>query len=582
MSTPTLLRPDYATGGSTIDPSPQGAREVVLDYARRVFERQRVPLPPAGFQVDWSDQPSRHKLYLDTPKLPLPPPFEDIASVTVPTALANAQAEATLAPMPGGQLLASVLGCYGLIDRRLNLNWNEDSTRKLQAHNAVWSRPTASGGGMYPVESYLIADHRGPLPTGVYHYDTAHHSLDRLSVRHRCDALAAATGVAAGLYLVATVRLWKNAFKYNSFSYHVVIQDIGALLASWRLVLGASGVAVQPVLWFDEAAVSAVVGVDGYTEAPFVVVPLGPTAPHASSAGPPDWRFAPDAARQQRWQVWERSRRVRDFELVQRVHAAALVGDRPRPDPGVSALGAAHASVPSCDGNIGTVALPASAPATHDLDLGASLRKRRSSFGLFSSRPALTLEDLGWVLTAAGRIGCCGTDVAPATRSDPWVRLWVVPNNVVGLEPRAYAYDPNSHRLCGGPPVEVSSLQRHYTLINYNLREVAAILVVTGRLDPLVAGYGAPGYRMLGVEVGQAAQGCYVAATARGLGVGAVLGIDNLAIDDLLGISRTDERSLLFLLLGHERADLTGYHHALYRSVGNRQVSQVSPVGANR
>ena len=60
----------------------------------------------------------------------------------------------------------------------------------------------------------------------------------------------------AGLYLVATLRFWKNAFKYNSFSYHVVTQDVGALLASWRLVLAAAGLAVEPVLWFDEAPIS--------------------------------------------------------------------------------------------------------------------------------------------------------------------------------------------------------------------------------------------------------------------------------------------------------------------------------------
>lgn len=99
--------------------------------------------------------------------------------------------------MPALDVLASVLGCYGLIDRRTALNWNEDSTNKLRAAQPVWSRPTASGGGMYPAESYLVAGPSAPVRTGVYHYDTAHHSLDRLSAANRCSELAAATGVSS-------------------------------------------------------------------------------------------------------------------------------------------------------------------------------------------------------------------------------------------------------------------------------------------------------------------------------------------------------------------------------------------------
>ena len=135
---------------------------------------------------------------------------------------------------------------------------------------------------MYPAESYLVIGHSGPLPAGVYHYDTAHHSLDRLSIGDQCDAIAAATGVRADLYAVSALRFWKNTFKYHSFGYHVVTQDVGALLASWRLVLAAHRIPAEAVLWFDESAVGAVLEVDECDEAPFIVVPLGPAA-----TGPP-------------------------------------------------------------------------------------------------------------------------------------------------------------------------------------------------------------------------------------------------------------------------------------------------------
>ena len=309
----------------------QGSAQIAMDYAHRMFERQYVMLPPLGFQVDWADQPSRHKLYLDTVKVPLPEPFRSLPSIRLDEAVRSARWARTpdTPGAPGLGVLATMLGCYGLAGRRTTPNWNPDSDAKIRAAQAVWARPTASGGGMYPAESYLVIGRSGPLPAGVYHYDTAHHSLDRLSVGDQCDAIAAATGVRADLYAVSTLRFWKNTFKYNSFGYHVVTQDAGALLASWRLVLAAHRIPVEPVLWFDESAVGAVLDADGCDEAPFVVVPLGPTTANSLTPATP----GPGArvGRNTLHRIWEQSRRTHSFEMVSRVHAAALVGDRPRP-----------------------------------------------------------------------------------------------------------------------------------------------------------------------------------------------------------------------------------------------------------
>ena len=559
MTTPPDLRhhrQPTAPSGADDRWETQGSEQIAMDYAHRMFERQHVMLPPLGFQVDWADQPSRHKLYLDTVKVPLPEPFRSLPSIRLDEAVRSARcAGATEAPEL--DVLATMLGCYGLTGRRTTPNWNPDSDAKIQAARALWARPTASGGGMYPAESYLVIGRSGPLPAGVYHYDTAHHSLDRLSVGDQCDAIAAATGVRADLYAVSTLRFWKNTFKYHSFGYHVVTQDAGALLASWRLVLAAHHRPVEPVLWFDESAVGAVLDVDGCDEAPFVVVPLGHTTKSPAPATPgPGARIGWNT----RHRIWEQSRRTHSFEMVSRVHAAALVGGRPRPGPGTAQAGTAFAPL---RGDVLTLPEPGPGPA--DLDLGESLRGRRSSFGLFTARPPLDVRDVGWVLSSVARAGLAGTDVAPAPRGHPWTRQWVLASSVAGLEQRVYGYDAARHSLVAGPALEVSRLQALYALDNYSMPEVAAIIVVTGRLDALVAAYGARGYRMLSIEAGSAVQTAYLAATARGLGVGAVLGLDNIRIDELLGIAGTGERSMNFMLLGHERTPRLHYDHDLYR-----------------
>jgi SagB-type dehydrogenase family enzyme len=225
---------------------------------------------------------------------------------------------------------------------------------------------------------------------------------------------------------------------------------------------------------------------------------------------------------------------------------------------------AGSAFPPFGDGEILPLPDPGCGPA--DLEVTGSLRNRRTSFGLLTARPPLDVRDLGWVLSSVARAGTAGTDVAPAPRGHTWTRQWVLSNSVTGLRQRVYGYDSASNALVAGATLDVTRLQELYALSNYSLREVAAIIVITGSLEAIVAAYGARGYRMLNVEVGQATQTAYLAATARGLGVGAVLGLDNIGVNALLGIDGTGEHSMICVFLGHERVPRLRYDHALYRT----------------
>jgi SagB-type dehydrogenase family enzyme len=546
-------------------PHPSDAHEsTALAYTEQVFRRLREPMPPLGYRVDWADQPSRHKIHEGGTLLPLPQRCAELgASLDDAIRLSSLGPEAP----PGGGVdlarLGDVLGAYGLTGRRLQLNWNEDARPRTSATRSVWARPTPSGGGMYPVESYLVTGD-GPLPAGTYHYSSAHHALDRLALgdhRHRVHRALGAPDQPDGVaYLVAAVRFWKNSFKYNSFCYHVVSQDVGALLASWRLLLAAHGEHAEPSLWFDEALVHEALGLDGLHESAFAVVPVR-WAPDLVPAGPAteSTKVATAAPASREDEVWERSRVTRGFAVVDAVQATCLAGADTRPDPGRAAEG----GVTDDAGRVHAwTALPP--PTALAGDLGRVMTARRSSFGLFSSGRPLGADELGTVLAGTSRLRHAGTDVAPAPGRAPWTRLHVLANHVDGLGAGAYAYDEAAHRLGELQRTDVGRFaQQHYALTNYNMREVAAVLVISGRLPALVAAYGDPGYRMLNADVGAQAQAAYLAATALGLGVGAVLGLDNLAVDELLGLDGTDERSLLFVLLGHERVGRASYSHSI-------------------
>ncbi|MEV0429723.1 SagB family peptide dehydrogenase [Micromonospora sp. NPDC050495] len=541
----------------------QEARTVVREYAEAVFRRARTPMEPLNYEVDWADQPSRHLSYPDAPRLPLP-----ADGPTLPT-LRDLFTGADRPPAGGWTLpaLATLLRLsYGVLDRRLIVNWNQDLAKRTHFEHAVWGRGTASGGGMYPVEIFLVAGASAPLLPGVYHYHTGQHVLERLLLGDVAGTVRAAVGDAAGAadsFLVASIRFWKNSFKYNSFCYHVVTQDLGALLGSWDLLAQGLGVPLPRLLGFDPAPVDRLLGFDGERESAFAVVPLswagaepagatapvGVTAPVGATA--PAGATAPPETRV-RYRAFERSRRLREFPAVAAVHRAAAAPAVPDPD---ALAAAAPGDLPG-----EPVALPAPLLDRLARPLSMVLATRSSSFGRFRRPPELTAAELGTTLAFATAGRHHPADAGLPADAPSLTRLWVFANHVDGLATGTYAYCPRRHALlpaAGEPAGGMSAfLQQQYFLTNYTMGQVGAVLAISGRLDAVLDAVGPRGYRLLNAEIGAVAQRTYCAATAQRIGCGAVLGFDNVAMDDALGLTGGDERTVLFLLLGHHPEDV--------------------------
>ncbi|MFF3256831.1 SagB family peptide dehydrogenase [Actinacidiphila glaucinigra] len=533
---------------------------VVSDYVESVFRRGREPMEPVGFTPDWEDQPSRHKTYLGVRRFPLPP---GIGRPLAPTADVVLK---TPPPGPGplwtvGSLASLLRLSCGVLDRRLRVNWNQDSHVRVLYPEALWGRGSASGGGMYPLEVYWVAGPSGPLTPGVYHYATAHHAFERLvagdltaEVRDACAGAGTADG-----FLLVTVRFWKNAFKYNSFCYHVVTQDAGALLGCWELIARATGRRLPRVLWFDDERLNRLLGLVTDEESVLAVVPL-PFGPPGAGAGPESSAGAGGTAGRggpAGRPSFERSARTRTFEQVRQVHRAVLDDRRARPDPAV-----ARRLVPLPRELGGDVELPRPLAGRLGTDLGEVLRGRRTSFGSFVGSRPLGLDELATVLAGTVSAQRYTADAVPEDAA--LTGLYVLANRVAGLPAGSYRYDAGGKRLQvvrQGPIA--GTLQRSYYLSNYNLEQVGAVLAISGRWRSTLEAFGSRGYRVLNAEVGALSQTAYTVAAALGVGCGVVLGFDNIAIDEAVGLDGGDERTFLFVLLGHERTDRADYDYRL-------------------
>ncbi|MEV7579297.1 SagB family peptide dehydrogenase [Streptomyces erythrochromogenes] len=512
-------------------------------YAHEIMHRGRVPMEPVDFVPDWADRPRKAKFHPDAETLPLP--------ATPPRARTPLPAPGFTLPLLSGMLRDS----YGLTGRRLAVQANTDLAALPHYTHANWSRGTASGGGLYPVAVHWAAGPGGPLTPGLYHYAPHQHGLRRLLTGDVTGDVRAALGPGAGeagratQYLVLGVKYWQNAFKYNSFSFHAVSMDVGALVQTWRLWAAQYGLRIDPVLWFDEERLARLVGAAPEEEGVFAVVPLtwegGPT--------PSGEGGATGAAARHR--DVERSRRVLEFETLRRVHRATEGRAADRPEPG--ALDSAAAHPPR-----GARPLPLPPPPAPPAATTRALRERRSSFGRFDASRPVAAEQLAAALAdcAATRYGT----EAERPGGPSLTSLYAFVNHVEGIAPGAYAYDPAAHTLRPvkeGPPG--SFLQRTYFLSNYNLEQAGAVLVPTVRTTAVLDRVGDRGYRLVGGTVGAVAQTFYTTAAAFGLGAGVALGFDNISYIEELGLTGTDEAPLLIMLLGHERPRPADFRHEI-------------------
>lgn len=525
------------------------AIETASQYVDAIVRRNRSPMEEGNFVPDWADQPRKHNVYPGVSAIPLPAAKVPLASLE--------ESLAGQVPESGGAFTVPMLcemlrDSYAYGGRRLAVTANDDTRALPRYPLSVWSRGTASGGGLYPLEIYWVCGPDGPMLPGVYNYSPAQHGVQRLligDVTNQVRRAIAPAQAAGDQFLLVTIKFWKNAFKYRSFSYHAVTMDVGTALGTWQLWSRAAGVPLRPLLNFDEEALNRLLGVRTHEESVFAVVPLpgGDESPAQKDERATAHELRITAVPR------ERSRTVVRYPVLERVHASTVTRAT-----GSSPAERLEAARPGHSGDTGG-AIKLADPLPLDGTVREALRSRRSSFGRFSAQRSLEQAELGAVLRAGTRGARLVSDVKHADGTPDLTRLAVLVNHVRDVPSDAYDYDVVTNTLLPlGVGVSASFLQRNYFLHNYNMEQVAAVVTVLARPHSVMAATGQRGYRFLNAEVGAAAQAMYLAAASAGIGCGAALGFDNVSYAEHMygqrDLSRDDQEwPLLIVMLGHER-----------------------------
>lgn len=150
-------------------------------------------------------------------------------------------------------------------------------------------RHTASGGNLGSAEVYVVTSNVAGLPGGIYHYVIVDNSLERLRVGQFVNQVSdcittdpndttasLVTSSAAILVVVSAVQRLRA--KYAERGYQYCLLDAG--LVAHRIDALASRISLrtQPIWEFDDERLSDVLGVDGLSLAPTLLIALGHAA----------------------------------------------------------------------------------------------------------------------------------------------------------------------------------------------------------------------------------------------------------------------------------------------------------------
>ena len=142
-------------------------------------------------------------------------------------------------------------------------------------------RPVPSGGGLYPLELYVMAKAVEGIQQGIYHYAPIPHGLETLSPVALPDSVLSSLflgqtylTVAAAVIVICAV--WERTFwKYGDRGYRYVLLEAGHAAQNLNLVSVALGLGSFNLGGFFDADLSRCLGLDAEEEAPVYGVAVG-------------------------------------------------------------------------------------------------------------------------------------------------------------------------------------------------------------------------------------------------------------------------------------------------------------------
>ena len=227
-----------------------------------------------GYNGDWRPQSDREK------GIPAPP-----AAKSSPK-----EARSIALPPPAGRMV----DFKSLLESRRSVReFSKDPLALADLAFLLWAaqgmvdthfRTAPSGGGRYPLETYISAANVAGLEPGIYRYEPATHSLVVIDENPKspeklltaCYGEPTAAGAAA--ILVWTATPYRTEWKYAFTAHRMIAMEAGHACQNALLAATALGLGACPLLSYHQSAIDKWLGVDGRDEFVIYLAAIGQPA----------------------------------------------------------------------------------------------------------------------------------------------------------------------------------------------------------------------------------------------------------------------------------------------------------------
>jgi SagB-type dehydrogenase family enzyme len=157
------------------------------------------------------------------------------------------------------------------------------------------TRPVPSGGGLYPLELYLIVRNVADLPAGIYHYNAFAHLLERIRDKEVPANLLSELFMQqpyvaqSGFILVLTAVFDRSLWKYEDRGYRYLLFEAGHTAQNANLAAAGLGLGSLNLGGFYDVDLLTLLQLNGDEEAPLYAVAIGQPEPGL----PDDLRIPP-------------------------------------------------------------------------------------------------------------------------------------------------------------------------------------------------------------------------------------------------------------------------------------------------
>lgn len=141
-------------------------------------------------------------------------------------------------------------------------------------------RAAPSAGGLYPIETYVVASHVTDLAAGIYHYAVTDHALEQVRLgEFRTALMMAGLGQEmlgqAPVCFVLTAMFQRTRWKYRERSYRYILLEAGHIGQNLYLAATSLGLGACAAGAFLDDQLNDLLGVDGEQEAALYLITVG-------------------------------------------------------------------------------------------------------------------------------------------------------------------------------------------------------------------------------------------------------------------------------------------------------------------